>query len=168
METVVQGSNMGTFEFIVSISWVLIAVFAVGLAAYLVLSGRLKWLHYDSTMGKIGLEVTESLGIKDLDADEILAFENFVYRDFQNFNRGTKLAYILLFVEKELLKAEFEDNVLHLELTEKGKLVHSTIIKECEKRLMITPKTEIKWRNEEKKSIKTVEEKLTSRMNVQG
>jgi hypothetical protein len=144
----------------------LIAVFAVGLAAYLILSGRLKWLHYDSTIGKIGLEVTESLGIKDLTADEILAFESFVYRDFQSVGRGSKLAYILLFIEKDLIKAQFEENVLHLELTEKGKKVHATIIAECEKRLMITPKAEIKWREGEKKSIKTVEEKLTSRMNV--
>ncbi len=158
---------MNNFEFIIAISWVLIAVFALGIAAYLVLSGRLKWLHYDSVMGKIGLEVTESLGIKDLSADEILAFESFVYRDLQNMERGSRLAYILLFVEKGLLAAQFEDNVLQIELTDKGKKVHETIIAECEKRLMITPTAEIKWRAGEKKSLNTMEKKLESRMNVQ-
>jgi hypothetical protein len=158
---------MNTFEFIVAVSWILIAVFSVGLAAYLILSGRLKWLQCDSVAGKIGLEVTESLGIKDLTADEILAFESFVYRDFHNMDRGARLAYILLFVEKDLLKAQFEDNVLQIELTEKGKKIHATIIAECEKRLMITPKVDIKWKNGEKKSLKTVEEKLTSHMNAQ-
>jgi len=157
---------MDTYQFIVSISWILIAFFVVGVTLYLVISGRLKWLHYDSAIGKIGLEVTESLGIKDLSADEILAFESFVYRELQDMNRGSRLAYVLLFIEKDLLRAQFEDGTLHIELTEKGKIVHETIIQECEKRLMITPKAEIKWRTGEKKSIKTVEEKLTSRMNV--
>lgn len=158
---------MDTFEFIVAISWILIAVFSVGLAAYLILSGRLKWFQCDSVIGKIGLEVTESLGIKDLTADEILAFESFVYRDFHSMDRGARLSYILLFVEKDLLKAQFEDNVLQIELTEKGKKIHATIITECEKRLMITPKAEIKWRSSEKKSLKKVEENLKSHMNAQ-
>lgn len=158
---------MNTFEFIVAISWVLIAICSVGLAAYLILSGRLKWLQCDSVVGKIGMEVTESLGIKDLTADEVLAFESFVYRDFHNMDRGARLAYILLFVEKDLLKAQFEDNVLQIELTEKGKQIHATIITECEKRLMITPKAEIKWRSGEKKSLKKVEENLESRMKAQ-
>jgi len=157
---------MDTFQFIVAISWILIAVFTLSLVAYLILSGRLKWLHYDSVVGKIGLEVTESLGIKDLTADEILAFESFVYRDLQNIERGARLAYILLFIEKELLSGKFEDNVLHIELTEKGKKVHATIMAECEKRLMINPKAEIKWSGGEKKVLKTMEEKLVSRMNI--
>ena len=150
---------MDTFEFIVSISWILIAMFTVGFAAYLMLSGRLKWLHYDSAMGKIGLEVTESLGIKDLSADEILAFEGFVHRDLQNIERGARLAYILLFIEKDLLIAKFEDNILNVELTEKGKKVHETILSECEKRLMITSKTEIQWKSGEKKVLKNLQEK---------
>lgn len=159
---------MNTYEFIVGISWILIAVFALCLVGYLVLSGRLKWLHYDSIVGKIGLEVTESLGIKDLTADEILAFESFVYRDTQSMERGARLAYILLFIEKDLLIAQFEDNILQIELTEKGRKIHSTIIAECEKRLMITPETEITWKAAEKKSIKSMEKKLVSRMKKQG
>jgi hypothetical protein len=159
---------MSTFDFIVSISWVLIVVLALILVTYLVFSGRIKWLHYDSVVGKIGLEVTESLGIKDLTADEILAFESFVYRDLENMDRGARLTYILLFIEKDLLSAKFEDNVLLIELTEKGEKVHATIITECEKRLMITPKSEIKWRTPQKKSLKTVEEKLASRMHIQS
>jgi len=135
---------------------------------HLLISRVNKWLHYDSVVGKIGLEVTESLGIKDLTADEILAFESFVYRDLENMDRGARLTYILLFIEKDLLSAKFEDNVLLIDLTEKGKKVHATIITECEKRLMITSKSEIKWRTPEKKSLKTVEEKLASRMHIQA
>jgi hypothetical protein len=159
---------MDTYEFIVSVSWIVMAFGSISLGAYLVLSGRLKWLHYDSIVGKIGLEVTESLGIKDLTSDEIIAFESFVYRDTQRIERGARLAYILLFIEKDLLLAQFEDNILQISLTEKGNQVHATIIAECEKRLMITPETEITWKVAEKKSLKTIEKKLVARMKKQG
>ena len=157
---------MDPLKFVISISWLLIAALTLGFLAYLILTGKLKWIRYDSVIGKIGLAITESFGIKDLTADEILAFESFVYHDLQNMERGARLAYILLFMEKELLSGQFEDNVLHLDLTEKGKKIHAAIIEECEKRLMITPKTEIKWKAGEKKTLKTMEQKLVSRMNI--
>ena len=157
---------MNPYQFIIAISWVVLALVALAIATYLILSGRLKWLQYDSFLGKVALDVSASLGFKDLNAEEILAFESFVYRDLQNIDRGARLAYISMFIEKDLLSAHFEDNAMLIELTEKGLKVHNTIIAECEKRLMITPKTEIKWKKSEKKSIKTVEEKLVSRMNI--
>ena len=157
---------MDTYQFVIAIAWVVLGLVALGVATYLVLSGRLKWLQYDSFLGKIGLDVSASLGIKDLNAEEILAFESFVYRDLQNIDRGARLAYVSLFIEKDLLSAHFEDNAMLIELTEKGLKVHDKIIEECEKRLMITSKTEIKWKRGEKKSIKTMEEKLVSRMNI--
>lgn len=157
---------MNTYQFAIGVAWVVLAIIALAIATYLILSGRLKWLQYDSFLGKVALDVSASLGIKDLNAEEILAFEGFVYRDLQNIDRGARLAYVSMFIEKGLLSAHFEDNTLLIELTEKGVKVHEKIIAECEKRLMITSKTEIKWKKGEKKSIKTVEEKLVSRMNV--
>lgn len=157
---------MDMFQFVIALSWVLFAISALILAAYLIFSGRLKRLHNDSAMDKIGLEVTETLGIKEMNADEILAFESFLFRDLQNIDRGIRLAYTVLFIEKGLLAAQFEKNALQIELTEKGQQVHKTIISECEKRLMVTSETEIKWRTGEKKSLRTMEEKLVSRMDI--
>lgn len=149
---------MNTFQFITSLAWALMALFALGFVSYLVLSGRLKWVQYDTVVGKVGLQIASALGMKGLTADEILAFESFVYRDLQHMERGARLAYILLFLEKELLVAHFEDNTLQIELTEKGKQLHLKIIEECEKKLMMTPNTEIKWRKGEKKELSKAEE----------
>ena len=94
---------MNPYQFIIAISWVVLALVALAIATYLILSGRLKWLQYDSFLGKVALDVSASLGIKDLNAEEILAFESFVYRDLQNIDRGARLAYISMFIEKDLL-----------------------------------------------------------------
>ena len=154
---------MDTYQFITSFSWAALGFIALVFVAYLVLSGRLKWIQYNSIIGKIGLQVSSNLGLKDLSADEILAFESFVYRDLEHIERGARLAYILLFLEKELLEAQYEDNTLQIELTEKGKRLHLTIIAECEKRLMISPQSEIKWRTGEKKTISKKGEKSTEK-----
>jgi hypothetical protein len=103
------------------------------------------------------------LGIKDLSPDEILAFESFVYRDLSHLERGARLAYVLLFIERELIDAAFTNNHLEIELTEKGKQLHTTIMAECEKRLMITPKTEIVWKTGEKRVVKEVEAEHTKK-----
>ena len=157
---------MNMFQFIIGLSWVLFAVIALILASYLVLSGRLRWLKSDSFLGKNGLEGIETFGIEDLNTDEILAFESFLFHDLQNIDRGTRLVYLLLFLEKGLLSAQFEKNAMQIELTDKGQKVHETILSECEKRLMITSHTEIRWKAGEKKSLRTMEEKLVSRMDI--
>lgn len=154
---------MDTYQFITSLAWVLLGFITVFFVAYLILSGRLKWIQYNSIIGKIGLQVSSNLGLNDLSADEILAFESFVYRNLENTERGARLAYILLFAEKELLDAQYEDNTLKIDLTEKGKQLHLTILSECEKRLMISPQTEIKWRTGEKKIVSKKEENTTAK-----
>ena len=85
--------------------------------------------------------------------DEIIAFESFVYRDLKNLERGARLAYVILFVEKELLQAQFTNNTLMIELTEKGKQLHLNIILECEKKLMISPECDIEWKSGQKKIV---------------
>jgi hypothetical protein len=152
---------MSTYQFIVAISTVGLAAIVVFYGIYLITAGKLKWVEYQSIVGKIGIKVATNLGLKDLTSDEILAFESFVYRDLSHLERGARLAYVLLFLEKELLDAKFENNRLLITLTDKGIKVHEEVMLECEKRLMITPKTEIVWKDGEKKVIKKVEAEHT-------
>ena len=154
---------MNLYQFAISMAWVLVALIVVGFGLYLVLSGRLRWVEYNSVVGKVGMQVTTTLGIKDLSPDEILAFESFVYRDLSHLERGARLAYVLLFMERQLIEAQFTNKHLEIELTEKGKQLHTTIMAECEKRLMITPKTEIVWKTGEKRIVKEVEDSHTKR-----
>ncbi len=148
---------MNLYQFMTSMIWASIVFLVIGVALYLILSGRLKWVEYQTILGKIGLNISTNLGIKDLTPDEILAFESFVYRDLAAIERGARLAYIILFIEKGLLGAQFVDNVLKIELTDKGKLLHTTLIAECEKKLLISPKTEIQWAAGEKKIVAKAE-----------
>lgn len=148
---------MNTFQFLTSIAWIVLVAGGLGLGAYLILSGRLRWLEYQTGLGKINVQVMTDLGIKNVSPDEMIAFESFVYRDLSHLERGARLAYIILFIERELLQAEFENNQLKLELTDKGKHLHAKIMQECEKRLMISPQTEIVWKSGEKKGVQQAE-----------
>jgi hypothetical protein len=141
--------------------WVFTVLCAIGFTIYLVLSGRLKWVEYQTAFGKVGLNVATTLGIKNMTPDEIIAFESFVYRDLKNLERGVRLAYVLLFIEKELLQAHFINNSLIIELTDKGKQLHLNIIQECEKKLMISPESDIEWKSGQKKIV-TQPEKTNS------
>lgn len=144
---------MNVFQFITSITWALAGLFAVCFVIYLVVSGRLKWFDYQSAIGKFSLNVATTLGIKNMTADEIIAFESFVYRDLKNLERGARLAYVILFMDKDLLQAQFTNNTLMIELTEKGKQLHLNIIRECEKNLMISPDCDIEWKSGQKKIV---------------
>jgi hypothetical protein len=115
---------------------------------------------------KIESEPKETLGIKELNADEILMFANFVFRDFKTMERGARLANVQVFIEKGLIIARHVGGFLQIELTEKGKQIHDLINEECEKKLMIVPKTEMMWKTVEQRPAKTMEEKLVSRMNI--
>ena len=152
---------MDTFEFIVAISWILIAVGLLSLAAYVIFSWRVKWLQ--RIPAKIEPETKET---KELSADEFLMFANFVFRDFKTMERGARLAHVQVFIEKGLIIARHVDGFLQIELTEKGKKIHDMINEECEKKLMIAPKTEMMWKTVEQRPAKTMEEKLVSRMNI--
>lgn len=148
---------MNTYQFLTSLAWVILVAGGLGLGAYLILSGRLRWLEYQTGLGKINVQVMTDLGIKNVSPDEMIAFESFVYRDLSHLERGARLAYVILFIERELLQAEFENNQLKLELTDKGKQLHAKIMQECEKRLMISPQTEIVWKSGEKKVVQQAE-----------
>ncbi len=153
---------MNVVEFIILISSVMLLVL-IGLG-YLAFSGRLKWVQ--KVPAQLPQESTETFGIKELTADEILAFANFVFRDFQSMERGARLANVQVFVEKGLIIAKHVDGFLQIELTEKGKQIHDMINVECEKRLMIAPQTEMMWKTLKPKPAKTMVEKLESRMNI--
>ncbi len=155
---------MDRFEFVIAFSWVLVAVGILSLVAYVIFSGRLRWLQ--RVPAKIEPESKETFGIKELTADEILAFVNFVFRDFKTMERGARLAHVQVYIEKGLITAQHVGGFLQIELTEKGKQIHDMINEECEKRLMIAPKTEMMWKTIEPKPAKTMEEKLVSRMNI--
>jgi hypothetical protein len=148
---------MSTYQFLTSLLWIIIIAGGLGFAAYMILSGRLRWLEYQTGLGKVNVQVMSDLGIKNVSPDEMIAFESFVYRDLSHLERGARLAYIILFVERDLLEAQFENNKLQIELTDKGKKLHARIMSECEKRLMISPKTEIVWKSGEKKVVEQAE-----------
>jgi hypothetical protein len=148
---------MNTYQFLTSLFWIITIAGGLGLVAYLILSGRLRWLEYQTALGKISVQVMTDLGIKNVSPDEMIAFESFVYRDLSHLERGARLAYVILFIERDLLEAQFENNKLKIELTDKGKKLHAKIMSECEKRLMISPKTEIVWKSGEKKAVEQAE-----------
>jgi hypothetical protein len=155
---------MDTFEFIVAVAGILIAGGVFSLSAYLIFGGRLDGLQ--KVPARIEPEVKETFGIKELTTDEILSFANFVFRDFQTMERGAGLAHVQVFVEKGLIIAKHVNGFLQIELTEKGQKIHDMINAECEKRLMVAPKTEMMWKTVQPKPAKTMLEKLESRMNI--